>query len=135
MLIQLYFDNWIWQKDYGLQYSTTNSLAHMLTPAQMTIYSLGCFFTKDSFNKTTCEIVWNGFTAGQVQRKNRGTTTTTQSFGLAGFPNNAYEAMKLTKGNVSHRLVFNLKKTLKKAINEKYQQNTNLICKLKKCIR
>jgi hypothetical protein len=63
------------------------------------------------------------------------TTTTTQSFGLAGFPNNAYEAMKLTKGNVSHRLVLNLKKTLKKAINEKYQQNTNLICKLKKCIR
>ena len=42
-------------------------------------------------------------------------------FGLTRFPNNVYEAMKLTKGNVSHRLVFNLKKTLKKAINEKYQ--------------
>ncbi len=35
------------------------------------------------------------------------TTTTTQSFGLARLPNNAYEAMKLTKGNVSHRLVLN----------------------------
>jgi hypothetical protein len=42
------------------------------------------------------------------------TKTFTQTFGLARFPNNAYEAMKLTK-------VFNFKKTLKKAIIEKYQ--------------
>jgi hypothetical protein len=49
------------------------------------------------------------------------TKTFTQSFGLAGFPNNAYEAMKLTKGDVSLHLLLNFTKTLKKAINEEYQ--------------
>jgi hypothetical protein len=49
------------------------------------------------------------------------TKTFTQAFGLARFPNIAYEAMKLTKGDVSHYPVFNFKKTLKKAIIEKYQ--------------
>jgi hypothetical protein len=49
------------------------------------------------------------------------TKTFTQTFGLARFPNNAYEAMKLTKGDVSQCPVFNFEKTLKKAIIEKYQ--------------
>ncbi len=40
--------------------------------------------------------------------------TFTQTFVLARFPNNAYEAMKLTKGDVSQCPVFNFKKTLKK---------------------
>jgi hypothetical protein len=38
---------------------------------------------------------------------------------LARFPNNAYEAMKLTKGDVSQCPLFNFKKT--EAIIEKYQ--------------
>jgi hypothetical protein len=46
--------------------------------------------------------------------------TFTQTFGLARFPNNAYESMKLTKGDVSQCPVFNFKKILKKAINEKF---------------
>jgi hypothetical protein len=49
------------------------------------------------------------------------TKTFTQTFGLARFPNNAYEAMKLTKDDVSQCPVFNFKKNLKKAIIEKYQ--------------
>jgi hypothetical protein len=115
-----------------------HSLAHMLTPAQMTIYSSGCFFTKDSFNKLPVKL--NEMAQQQVKYKERTeetllTTTTTQSFGLSRFPNNAYEAMKLTKGDVSLHLLLNFTKTLKKAINEKCQQNTKLICKLKKCIR
>jgi hypothetical protein len=47
--------------------------------------------------------------------------TFTQTFGLARFPNNAYEAMKLTKGDVSKCPLFNIKNTLKKAIYEKYK--------------
>jgi hypothetical protein len=47
--------------------------------------------------------------------------TFTQTFGLARFPNNAYEAMKLTKGDVSECPVLNFKKTLKKPTNQIYQ--------------
>jgi hypothetical protein len=62
---------------------------------------------------------WNGYTAGLVQERTDETIHTkifTQTLGLARFPNNSYEAMKLTKGDVSQCPVFNFKKTLKKAI-------------------
>ena len=99
----------------------------------------GLFFLQKTLS-TKLPVKLNEMALQQVKYNERTeetllTTTTTQSFGLSRFPNNAYEAMKLTKGDVSLHLLLNFTKTLKKAINEKCQQNTKLICKLKKCIR
>ena len=101
-----------------------HSLAHMLTPAQMTFYSPGCFLQKTLATKLPVKLY--EMAIQQVKYKERTdetllTKTFTQTFGLARFPNNAYEAMKLTKGDVSQCPVFNFKKILKKAINEKFQ--------------
>ena len=101
-----------------------HSLAHMLTPAQMTFYFPGCFLQKTLATKLSVKLY--EMALQQVKYKERTyvtllTMTFTQTFGLARFPYNAYEAMKLTKGDVSQCPVFNFKKTLKKAIIEKYQ--------------
>jgi hypothetical protein len=100
-----------------------HSLANMLTPAQMTFYSTGCFLQKTLATKVP--VILYEMALQQVKYKERTdetilTKTFTQTFGLARFPNNAYEAMKLIKGDVSQCPVFNFKKTLKKAINQKY---------------
>jgi hypothetical protein len=90
----------------------------------MTFYSPGCFLQKTLVTKLPVKLY--EMAIQQVKYKERTdetllTKTFTQTFGLARFPNNAYEAMKLTKGDVSQSPVFNFKKILKKAINEKFQ--------------
>jgi hypothetical protein len=87
-----------------------HSLAHMLTPAQMTFYSPGCFQQKTLATKLPLKLY--EMALQQVKYKERTdktllTKTFTQTFGLARFPNNSCEAMKLTKGDVSQCPVFN----------------------------
>jgi hypothetical protein len=82
-----------------------------LTSPQSPFYSPGCFL-QDSCKK----LKLYEMAQQQVKYKERTdetilTKTFTQTFGLARFPNNAYEAMKLTKGEVSQCPVFNFKKT------------------------
>jgi hypothetical protein len=101
-----------------------HSLADMLTPAQMTFYSPGYFLQKTLATKLPVKL--NEMALQQVKYNERTDETLlhktfTQTFGLARFPNNAYEAMKLTKGDVSECPVLNFKKTLKKPTNQIYQ--------------
>ncbi len=95
MLVQFHFEDCIWQKDYGLWYSTTSFFSTHAYTSSNDFLLTSLFFYKRLLQQN---YLWNfmkwlysrSSTKKEQMRVTLLTKTFTQTFGLARFPNKSY---------------------------------------------